>query len=79
LINIPSKKHPSSWVGACPGDEESGSELHPPVAAGQPSYARILNQTGKCGGQIQRKHLWDSLSPLRGASRTQSNHWNNCP
>src|SRR5215831_2806382 len=26
-----------------------------------------------------KKHLRNSLSPLRAASRAQPNHWNNCP
>src|SRR6516162_9269465 len=59
--------------------KERGSEPQPPLAAGQPSHAADSESSCQCGGQTQRKHLRDSLSPLRATSRTQSNHWNNCP
>ena len=45
----------------------------------QPSHAADSESSCQCSGQAQRKHLRDSLSPLCTASRTQSNHWNNCP
>src|ERR1700751_6045675 len=58
---------------------ECGSERQPPVAARQPSDAADSESSCQCGGQIQGKHLSNSLSPLRAAYGTQSNHWNNCP
>ena len=77
---FPSEKHLSSWVGACPGDEESAevnrSRRSP---ARQPSDAANSESSCQCGGQIQGKHLSNSLSPLRAAYGTQSNHRNNCP
>jgi hypothetical protein len=77
---FPSEKHLSSWVGRMPwGGRERRSEPQPPVAAGQPSYAADSESSRQCGGQTQRKHLPDSLWPLRAASGTQPNHWNNCP
>jgi len=37
---FPSEKCLSSWVGACPGEEESaGCELQSPLSEGQPSHA----------------------------------------
>src|SRR6516165_11331606 len=44
----------------------------------QPSHAADSESSCQCSGQTQRKHLRDSLLPLRAASRTQPNHWNNC-
>jgi transposase len=43
---FPSEKCLSSWVGACPGEEESARrELQPPLSEGQPSHA-ALTQSG---------------------------------
>ena len=36
---FPSAKHLASWVGVCPGEEESGRELQPPLAERQFSDA----------------------------------------
>ena len=77
---FPSEKHLSSWVGACPGDEESAEVNHSRRSPqGNRQYAADSESSCQCGGQTQRKHLPDSLWPLCAASGTQSNHWNNCP
>jgi len=39
---FPSEKCLSSWVGACPGDDESGrDQLQPPLSKGQPPHAAV--------------------------------------
>ncbi|MGA8620816.1 MAG: IS110 family transposase [Candidatus Sulfotelmatobacter sp.] len=71
---FPSGKHLSSWVGACPGDEESAevSQSH-----------RSRRVTATCGAfsiklptprSSQRNHLRDRLSPTGDTPGTQSNH-----
>jgi transposase len=68
---FPSEKHLSSWVGACPGDEESAEvNRSRPVAAGQPSDAEDSESSRQCGGQTQRKYLRNSLLSLCAASGT---------
>jgi transposase len=45
---FPSEKQLSSWVGACPGDDESaGVNYKPPVSQGQPPYAAHSQSVGQ--------------------------------
>jgi transposase IS116/IS110/IS902 family protein len=76
---FPSEKHLASWVGACPGNEESTEVNHSRRSPqGNPSYAAHSQSGRQCGGQTQRKHLRDSLSPLCTAPGTQAHDWDNC-
>ena len=77
---FPSDKQLSSWVGACPGDEESGGSIQePPLPKGQPPYAtRSQSMCQRCG-QGERKHLRDRVSPPRTTLGTQSDHRGDCP
>jgi len=70
---FPSEKCLSSWVGACPGDDESaGINYKPPLSKGQPPHAAVTQSDCERRSQNQRKHLRDYLSPLSPASGTQS-------
>ena len=77
---FPSEKCLSSWVGACPGDNESaGRELQPPLSEGQPSHATLTQSGCERRSQDQRKHLRNRVSPLSPAPGTQSSHRGHCP
>ena len=68
---FPSQKCLSSWVGACPGDDESaGVKLQPSVSQGQPSHAACSQPNGQRCRKGQRKYFRNRLSPLRAASGT---------
>ena len=75
-----SAKHLSSWVGACPGDEESAgvSKSHR-SPKGNRHMRRILNQAANAAVKYERQHLRDRLSPTGTAPGTQSNHRGHCP
>ena len=69
---FPSAKQLSSWVGACPGDEESGgvSKSHR-SPKGNRHMRRILNQSGRARKSPwwrvnHRRNDWVSRSPLAG-------------
>jgi transposase len=47
----------SSWVGVCPGNEESAGESHSTLAEGQPPHAAAAGSGGTIGGKGQRKHI----------------------
>ena len=67
---FPSEKCLSSWVGACPGDEESaGVNYSHRSPKGNRHMRRLLNQSCQRRRKSQRKHLRDHLSPLRPAPR----------
>ena len=73
------RRNLSSWVGACPGDEETaGVNYSPRSPKGNRHMRRILNQAANAAVK-QRKHLRGSLSPQCTASGTQSNHRGDCP
>ena len=62
---FPSAKALSSWVGACPGEEETAGVNHSHRSPkGNRHMRRLLNQARQRRGQAQRKHLRDPLSPL---------------
>jgi transposase len=55
---FPSEKRLSSWVGACPGDDESaGVNYSHRSPKGSRHMRRLLNQGGQHGGKSQRKYL----------------------
>jgi transposase len=65
---FPSPKHLASWMGACPGNEESaGRQLQSPLPEGQPPNATAPQSSGECRGQSQRHDLRDCVSPARPA------------
>jgi transposase len=72
---FPSAKQLSSWVGACPGDEESAgvSKSHR-SPKGNRHMRRILNQAANAAAKSKGNHFRDCLSSTRLAPRTQSNH-----
>jgi hypothetical protein len=61
---FPSANQLSSWVGACPGDEERRRELQPPISEGQPTHAAHSQPNGQRHSEDERKHLRHCLSPL---------------
>jgi transposase len=66
-----SDKQLSSWVGACPGDDESdGVNYKSPVPQGQPPHSTRSQPSGQRRRKGQRKYLRDCLSPLRPPSGT---------
>ena len=71
-----SQKHLSSWVGACPGDDESAGVS---TSQGQPPNAAHSESMCQRCGQDERKHLRDRVSPPRTTPGTQSDHWGNYP
>src|SRR5438874_1876383 len=69
---FPSEKHLSSWVGACPGDEESaGVNYSHRSPKGNRHMRRILNQTANAAVKAKVR---DCLSPLCPAHGTQASH-----
>jgi transposase len=75
-----SAKHLSSWVGACPGEEESAgvSKSHR-SPKGEPPYAAHSQSVCQRRSQVQRNHFPDRLWPTGVATGTQSNHRSYCP
>jgi Transposase IS116/IS110/IS902 family len=73
-----SQKHSSSWVGACPGDDESaGVSTSHRSPKGNRQMRRILKSMRQRCGQDERKHLRDRVSSPRTMPGTQSDHWGN--
>ena len=77
--SFPSPKHLSSWVGACPGDEESAgvSQSHR-SPKGNRQMRRILNQCANAAVKVKGKHLSDPISSIGIPVGTQSNHRGDC-
>ena len=70
-----SAKNLSSWVGACPGDDESaGVSRSHRSPKGNRHMRRILNQCANAAVKHIRKHLRDNVSPFGVAPGTQPNH-----
>ena len=73
---FPSPKHSSSWVGACPGDEESaGVNYSHRSPKGNRQMRRILNQMRQRRGQRPKEassrsciaasyHAWDTIKTI---------------
>jgi transposase len=77
--SFPSEKHLSSWVGACPGDEESAGVSHSHRSPnGNRQMRRILNRCANAAVKVKGsifQILYRRLVPPLG---TQSNHRGNC-
>ena len=74
-----SAKNLVSWVGACPGEEESaGVNRSKRAPKGNRQMRRILNQSANAAVKHKGEHLRDRLSSFRAASRTQQNHRSHC-
>lgn len=52
---FPSAEKLSSWVGACPGEEERGREPQPTLAEGQPPDASRSQSSSECCCQTQSR------------------------
>jgi len=72
---FPSEKCLSSWVGACPGDDESaGVNYSHRSPKGNRSHARLLNQAANAAARTKgsifeiviaaRSRAWDTIKPL---------------
>jgi len=67
---FPSGQQLASWMGACPGDQESaGVNYSHRSPKGNRHMRRILNQTANAAAE-QRQHLRDCVSPLSPPSGT---------
>ena len=67
---FPSPKHLASWMGACPGNEESaGVNYSHRCPKGNRQMRRVLNQAANARGQGEGHHLRDRVSPARPAPR----------
>jgi len=74
-----SAKNLVSWVGACPGEEESaGVKPQQAFAQRQPSDAPPSQSSCQCCRQTQREHLRDRLPSFGATPRTQQNHRSHC-
>src|SRR2546421_7531332 len=68
---FPSAKCLSSWVGACPGDEESaGMNYSHRSPQGNRHMRRLLNQAANAAARTKGKHLRNCVSPLGPALGT---------
>jgi transposase len=68
---FPSDKQLSSWVGACPGDEESaGMSYNHRSPKGNRQHTARSQSSGQLRRKGQRKYLRDCVSPLRPAPGT---------
>ena len=76
---FPSEKCLSSWVGACPGDDESaGVNYSHRSPKGNRNMRRVLNQAANAAAKGQRKYLRGCVSPSGAALGTQSNYRRDC-
>jgi len=67
---FPSSKHLASWMGACPGNEEScGRELQSPLPQRQSSDAARPQSGRQCRGEGQGDDLRRRVSPHRPTPR----------
>jgi transposase len=67
---FPSQKCLSSWVGACPGDDESaGVNYNHRSPKGNRPMRRLLNQAANAGGQFR------SLKPAKSANNKIRPGW----
>jgi len=76
---FPSEKCLSSWVGACPGDDESaGVNYSHRSPQGNRNMRRVLNQAANAAAKGQRKYLRGCVSPSGATLGTQSNYRRDC-
>ncbi|HMF60864.1 MAG TPA: transposase, partial [Vicinamibacterales bacterium] len=72
---FPSPKHLASWMGACPGNEESaGVNYSHRCPKGNRQMRRVLNQAAKCRGESQGYDLRRRVSPARPPARPCPGH-----
>jgi hypothetical protein len=78
--SFPSKKHLSSWVGACPGDEESaGVSTNHRSPKGNRQMRRILNQCANAAVRTKGSIFEIVYRRLVLRLGHNSDHWGNCP
>jgi transposase len=76
---FPSEKCLSSWVGACPGDDESaGVNYSHRSPKGNRHMRRLLNQAANAAARTKGS-VFDRVSPLGPAPGTQPSHRGHCP
>ena len=72
---FPSAKQLASWMGACPGNEESaGVELQSPLPQRQSTDAPRAESGRQRRGEGEGDDLRDRVSPARPAPRTRASH-----
>ena len=72
---FPSPKHLASWMGACPGNEESaGVNYSHRCPKGNRQMRRVLNQAANAAVKAKRHDLRHGVSPARAAARTCPGH-----
>ena len=76
---FPSQKCLSSWVGACPGDDETAGINYSHRSPKGNRHMRRTQSSGKCRSQDQREHLRDRVSSLGPPPGTQSSDRSDCP
>jgi transposase len=76
---FPSAEKMSSWVGACPGQEESAGVNHSRHSPkGNRTDAPRSQSSCECCCQTQGKHLRDRVPSPRVAPGAQQNYWRDC-
>jgi transposase len=76
---VPSAKQLSSWIGACPGDDESAAVNYSHRSPqGNRNMRQILNQSANAAVKAKGT-VRDCVSPLRPAPGTSSSHRGDCP
>ena len=77
---FPSAKQLSSWVGACPGDDESaGVNYSHRSPKGNRNMRRILNQSANAAVKAKGSIFEIVYRRYGAAPRTQTNHRGDCP
>jgi transposase len=72
---FPSAKHLASWMGACPGTEESaGKNYSHRCPKGNRQMRRVLNQAANAAVKAKLHHRRDRVSPDRPPPRPRSSH-----
>jgi transposase len=77
---FPSSKHLASWMGACPGTEESAGKnySHRCPKGNRPDAARPESGC-ECRREGQGHRLRHRVSPARPAPRARAGHWRHHP
>ena len=71
---FPSPKHLASWMGACPGTEESAGKNYSHRCPKGNRQMRRPESGRQCRGEGEGHHLRDRLSPARPAPRPRASH-----
>ena len=70
----------SSWVGVCPGNEESAGESHSTRSPkGNRQMRRLLDQAAQSAVKVKRKHFRSDISSPAAASGIPAGHLGHCP